>query len=132
MDPQASDYPAWSPYNYVLDSPLVFLDPDGTTVYKDSSGTVLYDDGIDNGAEVTTTQAIIDENTDDEGNVDWEAVRTSEGSAFAIVDDAKYWDWAATVQNEIIAQYGSAAKVAVDNKGNVTVTVPPVRVKCWA
>ena len=32
MDPLAADYAAWSPYNYVLGNPIIFIDPDGRTV----------------------------------------------------------------------------------------------------
>lgn len=29
LDPKADDYVSWSPYNYVLGNPLLFVDPDG-------------------------------------------------------------------------------------------------------
>ncbi len=32
-DPLADQYPAWSPYNYVLGNPLLLVDPDGKDVY---------------------------------------------------------------------------------------------------
>jgi hypothetical protein len=32
VDPLAADYAAWSGYNYVLENPLVFVDPDGRSV----------------------------------------------------------------------------------------------------
>ncbi len=32
IDPLAEKYYGWSPYNYVMDSPLVFVDPDGRSV----------------------------------------------------------------------------------------------------
>jgi len=32
VDPMADQYPAWSPYTYALDSPILFVDPDGRYV----------------------------------------------------------------------------------------------------
>jgi hypothetical protein len=32
VDPAASKYPGWSPYNYTLNNPLIFIDPHGDTI----------------------------------------------------------------------------------------------------
>jgi RHS repeat-associated protein len=47
VDPLAKDYAAWSPYNYVLGNPVIFVDPDGMKVddyYYDENGNFLYKD----------------------------------------------------------------------------------------
>jgi RHS repeat-associated protein len=45
VDPLASDYAAWSPYNYVMGNPVKFIDPDGmrvdNTIFADNDGNIL-------------------------------------------------------------------------------------------
>jgi len=47
VDPMAHLYPGWSPYNYTLNNPINYFDPDGTTTFTDTTGTVIdvTDDG---------------------------------------------------------------------------------------
>jgi len=58
VDPLGGKYKKWSGYNYMLDNPLRFIDPDGrsvTTDFYNQNGTRLGTDGNDNGRIVVVT-----------------------------------------------------------------------------
>ncbi len=53
VDPMASKYPTHNPFNYTLNNPINFIDPDGNSVHTDDEGCVIatFDDK-DNGVYV--------------------------------------------------------------------------------
>jgi RHS repeat-associated protein len=42
IDPMIETYPSFSPYNYVLNNPMIFIDPDGRTEYFNLNGKSVY------------------------------------------------------------------------------------------
>ena len=46
VDPLASKYPGWSPYNYVEDNPTGSVDPNGMQWYRNRGGTITYNANV--------------------------------------------------------------------------------------
>lgn len=56
-DPLSEEFTSWSPYNFGLNNPIIYVDPDGRlaipfTDLFDKNGNKIGDDGVDNGVNI--------------------------------------------------------------------------------
>jgi len=84
LDPLAADYVSWSPYNYVLGNPIMYIDPDGRSVddiYVNEAGEYLGEDGdTDNNVVRVVSQSTWDEVGGTEGAATAEGTATLQSS----------------------------------------------------
>jgi hypothetical protein len=79
VDPLAEDYLSYSPYHYVKNNPLIFVDLNGMGDYYSADGNLLGNDGIDDDIVYQTTDDIWNSNTT-EGVTDYETIIGTDGT----------------------------------------------------
>lgn len=73
VDPLFHKYPSWSPYAYVMNNPLIYIDPTGKSTYIDRNGKVT-------------------EVTDDGSTSIFQVVENDDGVTYTNVGNTLVWD----------------------------------------
>jgi len=76
VDPLASKYPNYSPYNYTLGNPVRYVDLFGLAPgdYYDSDWSYLGNDGNNDDKVYFSSSNTLTDNTDKKGNINWDNV----------------------------------------------------------
>ncbi len=116
MDPLADKYDEWSPYNYVIDNPLKFIDPDGRTpddynvyVKKDKEGNYVATGQVEkvsnDGGDEKDIINYVEETDEETKHVETQEVENPdpENQKKAPFDGPGQWN---RKSNEIIPEFG--------------------------
>ena len=103
VDPLADDFPGWSPYNYVLNNPLILIDPTGNCPegvsggewFEDDTGNQVYclaspDEITVTPGENGTTSRYIDTSTEEGRRAFYELLRINPELASSIISSNRF------------------------------------------